>query len=237
MTDTPDQEEPERKGLKCELCGKLTDVENITTIHGKFYCADCTEAGKALEELQPFRERYDRPSIRRTVLGCGIALVVFIIGSIVLLIYTFMRIDTLTDCKATMEKRVYPLLVDYAKDGAYPPNNNDLRVLFDRDIRLNLHLFECPGTTNTVTTREHLKDDSASPTGPGMSYFYQGGYGYVLEPDETELPLFWDQSPANHKGRGVNIIFKDGHHEYWKTKVPQLRPPGGSPPVDSGGEQ
>jgi prepilin-type processing-associated H-X9-DG protein len=235
MTDTPTDspEHPERKGVKCELCGKLADVEEVTTVRGRFYCRDCAEAGRALDELEPFREKYDSRAIRLGVLGCGIALIVFVLGTTVLLIISFMRLDTPMACKTNMVK-IYRVIEQYAGSGAqFPPANNDLRPVYGPDLRL--HWFECPGTTNTVTMREQLKDDSASSEGPGMSYFYQGGYSYPIEEEDAALPLLWDQGLANHKGRGANVLFKDGHHEYWRKKTPTLVAPGTSRPVDAAG--
>ena len=229
MTDTETEHpaEPERKGVKCELCGTLADVEDVTTVRGRFYCRDCAEAGRALDELEPFREHFDNRTLRFSVLGCAIALILFVVGSTVLLIYSFMRIDTARECKINMEY-IHGALVEYAGGpGLFPPANNDLRPLFGPELRL--HRFECPGTHNTVTIREHLKDDGASPDGPGMSYFYQGGYPYPRETGDAALPMLWDQSLANHKGLGVNVIFKDGHHEYWKHRIPELHRPGAVP--------
>ncbi|MBN1919337.1 MAG: hypothetical protein JW889_15650 [Verrucomicrobia bacterium] len=230
QTDAP--ELPERKGVKCELCGKLADVEEVTTVRGRFYCRDCAEAGRALDELQPFREQYDNRAIRYTVLGCAVALVLFVVGSTVLLIYTFMRIDTARECKRNMEYICRALTAYAAGSSVFPPANNDLRPLFGPELRLR-H-FECPGTANTVTTRDDLKNDGTSPEGPGMSYFYQGGYRFPKEEGDAKLPLLWDQSLANHKDRGMNVIFKDGHHEYWTDRLPALEPRGPAPStVDS----
>lgn len=234
MTDTQFDapEQPERKGVKCELCGALADVEEVITVRGRFYCAGCAEAGRALDELEPFREKYDNRAIRFSVLGCAVALMLFVVGSTVLLIYTFMRIDTARECKLNMEY-IYRVSAAYASgSGSFPPANNDLRPLFNPELRLR-H-FECPGTANSVMTREDLKDDSTSSDGPGMSYFYQGGYPFPREEQsDARLPLLWDQSLANHKDRGVNVIFKDGHHEYWTDRLPLLQAPSVAPAASS----
>ena len=223
----PDTEgQAERKKVKCETCGRLVEVEEITTARGKFYCPDCVDGAIAMESILPFREKYDNRAIRWTVLGCGILLLAVVLGSTLLLILTYMRLDTEIECKARMG-RLYQKMVAYAGDAdynAYPPENNDLRPLYTSEYTTTFSLFICPGTKNVVTAVRHLNDESAAPEGEGMSFFYQGGYSFVNEEGDRKRPLFWDQSPANHKGRGVNILFKDGHHD-WTERPPELRPP------------
>jgi hypothetical protein len=219
-------EPPERQKVKCDTCGALVDVEEITTARGKFYCPNCLSGAVALESVLPFRERYDFRAIRWTVLGCGVALIVVVFVSIFMLIYSYMRLNKPLECRDLKLVPLYKVLAAYAREfNAYPPDNNDLRPLYGPHTT-NLHFFVCPGTRNIVTRVEDLKDDSASPEGEGMSYFYQGGYRFIRDKAEEPQPLVWDQSPANHKGRGVNVIFNDGHHEYWTDRVPQLGPPG-----------
>jgi hypothetical protein len=217
--------EPERRQVKCDTCGALVDVEEITTARGKFYCPNCVSGAVALESLMPFRERFDFRAIKWTVLGCGVALIAAVFVSIFMLVYTYMRLDKQFECRDLKLRPLYQVMASYAREyNAYPPADNDLRPLYGKHTT-NLHLFVCPGTQNIVTRVEDLKDDSASPEGEGMSYFYQGGFGFIRDKDEQPQPLVWDQSPANHKGRGVNVIFNDGHHEYWTERVPELRPP------------
>jgi prepilin-type processing-associated H-X9-DG protein len=214
--------QPERKKVKCDTCGAFVDVEEITTARGKFYCPDCLSGTVAIESLLPFRERFDFRAIKWTVLGCGVALIVVVFVSIFMLIYTYMRLDKQLECRDLKLRPLYQVMAAYAREyNAYPPDDNDLRPLYGRHTT-NLHFFVCPGTTNTVTGVEHLKDDSASPDGEGMSYFYRGGYRFIRDKEDEPQPLVWDQSPANHKGRGVNVVFNDGHHEYWTDRVPEL---------------
>lgn len=226
--------EPEARTVACETCGKPVAVEDVTTARGKFYCPECVDGTIAMESVLPFREKFDNRAIRWTVLGCGLLLIAAVFVSIFVLVYTYMRFDTQLDCKTRM-KTLYGKLAVYAREyNSYPPRNNDLRPLLDerytvkvpRKNRANFALFVCPGTENIVTRLEHLQDNGTAPDGEGMSYFYQGGHGFVIETGDEALPLLWDQTPANHKGRGVNIIFKDGHHRCGTDEVPELRPPG-----------
>jgi len=222
--DQAEAPEPERQRVKCAKCGALTDVEEVTTARGQFYCPKCVDGTIAIESVLPFREKYDNRAIRWTMLGCFLLPLVVVFGSMFILVYTFMRLDTQLDCKARMEM-LYKVMVLYAgAQNAYPPENNDFRPLYDKRYTTNFHLFVCPGTKNTVTTVDHLKDDSTSREGAGMSYFYQGGHGFVLEEGEEGLPLFWDQDPANHRDKGVNVLFRDGHHE-WLEEPPKLQAP------------
>jgi len=216
---------PERTKVKCEKCGASVDVEEITTARGKFYCPDCVDGTIALESVLPFREKYDIPAIRRTVLGCGIVLVASVFGSLALLIYTYMKLDTQMDCRNMNLRLLHNAMAAYAREyNAYPPEDNDLRPLYDTGHVSRLGLFVCPGTQNQVTEPAHLKDDRTSPEGAGMSYLYRGGYGFAVEEGDEKLPLVWDQSVENHKGRGANVIFKDGHHE-WVEHLPALQTP------------
>jgi hypothetical protein len=218
-------QEPKRKTVACALCGTHVDVEQITTVHGRFFCSDCAAGAAALEEFKPFREKYDMRSIRWAVVGCFVLLVVVVFGITFTMIYSYFRLGRLGDCKARMDV-LHKAILEYASVyNAYPPENNNLMPLYGKRFTTNFKLFVCPGTTNTVTTVHHLKDDGDSPTGPGMSYFYQGGHRFFLAEGDEARPLFWDQSPANHKGRGVNVIYKDGHHEYWKASEPKLVDP------------
>jgi len=223
---------PERKKVKCDTCGTLVDVEEITTVRGKFYCADCLSGTMALESVLPFKEKYDFRAIKWTVLGCGLLLVAAVFVSIFMLVYTFMRLDTQIECRNLKLMPLYTAMQAYASEyNAYPPDNNDLRPLYGKH-GTRLTYFVCPGTDNIVSRAEHLKDDNVAPEGEGMSYFYQGGHRFIRDKGDEPLPILWDQSPANHKGRGVNVIFNDGHHDYWTERVPELVPPGeaGEPP-------
>ncbi len=226
--------EPGPRTVACEKCGRSVAVEDVTTARGKFYCPECVDGTIAMESVLPFREKFDNRAIKWTVLGCGVLLVAAVFVTIFVLVYTYMRFDTQLDCRTRM-KTLYSRMATYAREyNGYPPRNNDLRPLMDegtmakvaRTDRANFALFVCPGTTNIVTRIAHLQDNGTAPDGEGMSYFYQGGHGFVIEPGDEALPLLWDQGPANHKGRGVNVIFKDGHHRCESDGAPELRPPG-----------
>jgi hypothetical protein len=218
--------QPGPEKVKCSTCGRLVDVEAITTARGKFYCPECVVDAVSAEGLLPFREKYDNRAIRWTVLGCGLALLLVVFGSVFLLVYTYMRLSPELECKNLHLQRISKALVTYAGEyNAYPLHNNDLRLLYGSEYKTTFINFVCPGTRNVVTAIPHLKDAGTSTTGPGMSYFYQGGYGFIGEDGDEKRPLLWDQGVANHGGDGVNIIYKDGHHA-WDARVPKLHPPG-----------
>ncbi len=231
MTDSDqphsDETEPqaERQNVTCETCGRSVDVEEITRLRGKFYCPDCIDGAIAACMAPTFRQSYDVRSVRCLVVGCAILFFVFIAGATLVMILTYTRFDTELACRSRLEGHLYKAIVLYARaNNTYPPENNDLRPIYAEEYTTNFHLFVCPGTTNVVTTIQHLKDDSASPKGPGMSYFYQGGYSFWGEEGDEERPLVWDQGVDNHKGRGVNVVYKDGHLG-WAETPPSLRPP------------
>jgi hypothetical protein len=224
--------EPEK--VKCSACGRLVDVEDITTARGKFYCSNCVVDAVSIETFMPFREKYDNRAIRWTVLGCGLLILLVVFGSVFLLVYTYMRLSPEIECKNLHVARISRALMSYASTcNAYPPDNNDLRVLYTEGYKVTFVNFVCPGTKNVVTALRHLKDSSASPVGDGMSYFYQGGYGFFEEKGDDKRPLLWDQSAANHRGTGVNIVYKDGH-QAWDARVPELHPPGQEAPEKGG---
>lgn len=70
----PARQEPQaaRQNVTCETCGRSVDVEEITTLRGKFYCPDCVDGAVAAHAILPFRESYDVRSVRWVVLGCEI---------------------------------------------------------------------------------------------------------------------------------------------------------------------
>jgi hypothetical protein len=225
-TPSPEAPSPEPEKVKCSTCGRLFDVEEITTARGKFYCPECVMEAVSAEGLMPFREKYDNRAIRWTVLGCGLALLLVVFGSVFLLVYTYMQLSPELECRNLHLARIFSALRNYAGTyNAYPPDNNDLRVLYGSEYKTTFINFVCPGTRNVVTAVSHLKDSSASPKGAGMSYFYQGGYGFILDEGDEMRPLLWDQSVANHGGDGVNIIYRDGHHA-WHPPGPESPEPG-----------
>ena len=219
------EEQPERRKVTCESCGRNVDVEEITTLRGKFYCADCIDGAIAAHTILPFRESYDVRSVRWVIVGCAILFFVFIAAATLVMIFTYMRFDTELACQSRLQHHLYKALLLYAQaNNVYPPENNDLRPLYGKEYTTNFHLFVCPGTGNVVTTIHHLKDDSPSPEGGGMSYFYRGGYSFWSDEGDEERPVVWDQGVANHKGRGVNVVYKDGHLA-WNETPPPLNPP------------
>ena len=72
-----------------------------------------------------------------------------------------------------------------------------------------------------MTIPAHLKDDSAATVGTGMSYFYQGGLKLSENADER-VPLLWDQSSSNHRGKGINVLHTNGTVEFCKKDYPEL---------------
>jgi predicted RNA-binding Zn-ribbon protein involved in translation (DUF1610 family) len=220
------QQEPARQKVTCATCGRTVDVEEITTLRGKFYCPNCADAAISACLAPTFRQLYDVRSVRWLVVGCAILFFAFIAGATLVMIFTYMRFDTEIACRNRLHGHLYEAILLYARaNNVYPPANNDLRPLYDKKYTTNFHLFVCPGTGNVVTTIHHLKDEDTSPEGPGMSYFYQGGYSFWSKEGDEKRPLVWDQGTANHRGRGVNVVYKDGHHE-WAETPPQLHPPG-----------
>jgi len=234
MTDADETKgpQPEPQKVTCAKCGKLVDAGEVTTARGRPYCPDCVDAALAIESVLPFRGKYDKHAIKATVRGCGLLVLVVLSGLIFMLLWMYLRLNAQIECKARMGT-LYEKMASYAEaHDAYLPENNDLRPLYEEKYTADFRLFVCPGTENTVTTVDHLKDDAVAPEGEGMSYFYQGGHRFAEESGDEALPLFWDQGAANHRGQGVNIIFKDGHHE-WAEAPPELRPSeeAGTPPA------
>ena len=211
------------KELPCTECGKVFDVEELTKIRGEFYCKDCKDIATKFAQSLPFVDKYNIRALKATILGCGVLIVVACIIPFIILIYSYFSIQTELRCRDRM-MMLYKVLTIYAREHGmfFPPDNNDLRPLFGEKYTMKFGLFKCPGTENIVTEKSHLKDDSGSPTGTGMSYFFQGGCMKSYD-KKTRIPLLWDQSPKNHKGKGINVLYTNGSARFITEDFPELK--------------
>lgn len=213
---------------KCLDCRKFFCRECVIEINGKYHCRQCQEILANISETIGFAEKYDLRKLRFALGGCLVLVFAGIAGIIVLLVMPFARLGpAVMRCNGNL-RQVYKAMNVYAGDhaGLFPPEDNDLTPIYGPKYSRGISLFnalKCPGTKNIVNSPAHLHDDSRSTTGPGMSYFFRGGLRLV-EKEKDRGPLIWDQSPKNHKRKGVNVLHTDGSVDLYDENYPELDP-------------
>jgi len=211
---------------KCVDCGKFYCLDCVSKIQDKYHCHKCQTILANITDTIGFTEKYNLRKFRIAVSGCLVLFIIGIITMAVLIIIPYLRLGTAIPCNRQL-KQVYKTMFAYANDhdGLFPPENNNLIPLYATKYSKGIDLLKklkCPGTENIVSIPAHLKDDSDARIGTGMSYFYQGGLN--RSDDENELiPLLWDQSPENHKGRGINILYTNGSINFYKEDYPEVK--------------
>ncbi len=219
--DHPDVEAFE----KCVDCGKFFCRDCIIKVDDKYHCRKCQLIMANISETIGFKEKYNLRKFRLAFGGCLVLIFVGIVAMILALIVPYLRLGTARRCNSQL-KQVHKALYAYANDndGLFPPDNNDLTPLYATKYSRGIDLFEalkCPGTKNVVTIPVHLKDDSPATVGTGMSYFYRGGLS--ISSDESKLvPFLWDQSPENHRGKGINVLYTNGRVKFRRDNYPEL---------------
>ena len=150
----------------------------------------------------------------RVVLGgCFFVILAGLAAMILLMVIPYIRLRPVIQCSRQL-KQVYGVLYAYADDNSwkFPANDNDLTQLYSPKYSKGVDLFKalkCPGTTNVINTPTHLKDNSTAVIGPGMSYLYKGDLSPSTN-NKSQVHLLWDQSPQNHGGKGINVLYTNG---------------------------
>ena len=92
-------------------------------------------------------------------------------------------------------------------DGDFPPS---LAELYS-DYVSNARLFKCPATND----RGYLDFVAGTATEASASYVYLPGRFCELPGD---FFVAYDK-PGNHRGDGVNVVYVDGHVQWWKLNT------------------
>ena len=198
---------------KCIDCGKFFCRDCIIKIDGKFHCHKCNNLLANLSETIGFEQKYNFRKVRLMLGGCFFLILAGLAAMILLLVIPYIHLRPVIQCSRQL-KQVYSVLYAYSQDngGNFPFYDNDLTSLYSPQYSRGIDLLKnlkCPGTENLVDTYAHLKDDSTATIGPGMSYLYKGGLKISLN-EKSFTRLFWDQSPQNHRNKGINILHTNG---------------------------
>ena len=209
---------------KCQLCGKEFCLDCITLLKRRSLCHKCLDIEVAFEEN---RLQSSRSPAKKVGWGCALALLLFFVFAALALVLPYFKGKKVDTCRNNL-KAIHQLLIEYAEDfgGKLPPVNNDLTPLVTwGGTRIDLKKFGCPSTTNELSHSSNLKDDSASADGPGMSYFYQGGLSVSSSRGRKlpRVPVVWDQSPANHRGKSIYVLYLNGEIEQLNKNFPKLK--------------
>jgi prepilin-type processing-associated H-X9-DG protein len=134
----------------------------------------------------------------------------------------------LVKCASNMRQIGQAMLL-YANqnNGMYPP---DLTTLGKTDGTLSTNIFVCPSGIDTPA-----QDWAHLATGGHLSYIYSGN-GMTTAALPNTILLY--ENPAEHAGRGMNVLFGDGHVEFLNAmqgqKILQQLNVGQNPPKISG---
>jgi hypothetical protein len=162
--------------------------------------------------------------MKHTLVGCSVVLLALVVIPMLLLIYPMFRLGDIGKCRANLKKLYQEALLIYAEQNSeqFPPDNNDLKPLFDKGLVKTAELFRCPGVKNSF-------DEAGGPGGfqgsgfpPGSSYLYQGGLSLPGKGERAQ-PLVWDRSPRNHRGKGINVLRSDGSIRFERKELSRIR--------------
>ena len=211
---------------KCQDCGRFFCRDCIMKIDGRFQCHLCHSLMENISETIGYEEKYNLKKFRLALGGCFVLVFLALLTAIASIVIPFLRLTSERRCMGQL-RQVYQVLTTYAEDngGMLSPDNNDLRPLFNPKYSKGydlMQLLRCPGTKNDVEVPDDLKDDSKSTIGAGMSYFYQGGLR-ISDDENEKIPLLWDQSPENHKGKGNCILYTNGVVTFTDKEFPVLK--------------
>ncbi len=192
---------------------------------GQDYCAACLKAEAALASMKMAGGGEELARMKRTLIGCAVVLLVLVVIPMLLLVYPMFKLGDIGRCRDNL-KRIYGALTSYAKenDGWFPSDNNDLRPLFEENLLSDFDSFHCPGTKDMSGGIGDVGGPAASGQTfpPGSSYLYQGGLS-LPDKGETALPLLWDRSPRNHRGKGVNVLRADGAVRFETKELSRIK--------------
>lgn len=211
---------PDREAVgKCASCEEEFCQECLSQYQGKDYCAPCLKAEVTIATARFGGGGDELARMKKSLIGCSVVLLLVVLTPMFLLIYPYFKLGDVGRCRANL-KKIYKALVVYAKenDGWFPPDNNDLKVLFTEDHLDHLKdmkLFFCPGAKGMSPTIGPMGDSTrpGQKFPPGMSYNYQGG---LPEQKKSPKPLMWDRSSGNHRGKGINVLHTDGAVKFKK---------------------
>lgn len=161
--------------------------------------------------------------MKRTLIGCAVVLLALVIIPMFLLIYPMFKLGDIGRCRANLKTIYEEGLLVYAEqnDGWFPPDNNDLKPLFEKNLVKNAELFRCPGAKGMFGGTGGATG-SAQAFPPGSSYLYQGGLS-LPERKEPARPLLWDRSRRNHRDKGINVLRTDGSVRFETKRLSRIR--------------
>jgi hypothetical protein len=208
---------------ECSECGEAFCQECLSQFKEKDFCAACLQAEAAFASAQMAGGAEELARMKRTLIGCSVVLLILVIVPMLLLIYPMFKLGDIGRCRANLKTIYKEALLVYAEEngGWFPPDNNDLKPLFDQGLVKNAVVFRCPGTdVGLHATSDGSGSSQAFP--PGSSYLYQGG---LRLPDnkESPKPVLWDRSRRNHRGKGINVLRTDGSVKFETKELSRYR--------------
>ena len=149
--------------------------------------------------------------MKHALIGCSVVLLALVLIPMVLLVYPMFTLGDIGSCRANLKELYQEALLVYAKENneQFPPDNNNLKPLFDRGLVKTADLFQCPGAMGLVQEGGGPGKASSSGFPPNSSYLYQGGLRLPGKGERAQ-PLGWDRSPQHHRGKGINVLRTDG---------------------------
>jgi len=217
---------PEREATgTCAGCGETFCRECLSRFHEKEYCPACLKGEAALASAHLAGGAGEVARMKRTLIGCSVVLLALVTIPMFLLIYPMFKLGDIGRCRANL-KGIFEALAVYAEEneGWFPPDNNDLKPLFEQNLVESTELFYCPGAKQTLGGMEGGRRLTASPQAfpPGSSYLYQGGLR-LRESGKQARPVLWDRSPRNHRGKGINVLREDGAVRFQTKGLSRIR--------------
>lgn len=195
----------------CSECGDSFCEDCLSKFNEKNYCASCLKAEAAVVAARMAGGGRELSRMKRSLVGCSVVLLALMLIPMVLLVYPMFKLGDIGGCRANLTKLYQEALLVYAErnDGQFPPDNNNLKPLFDRGLVKTAELFRCPGAIGLLQGEGGPRGPSSSGFPPNSSYLYQGGLR-LPEKGEPAQPLVWDRSPQHHRGKGINVLRTDG---------------------------
>ncbi len=210
---------------KCAGCGEDFCEDCLSQLSAKDYCAACIKAEVVLASARMGGGERELARMKRTLVGCAVALIAALAIPMFFLIYPVFRLGDVGRCRGNL-RAIYTALALYAKqnDGAFPARNNDLLPLFTAKLLKDTNVFRCPGSRGAFGEMAGMGDSLASAHSypPGSSYLYQGGL-HLPGKGEPPEPAMWDRTPKNHRGKGVNVLRSDGTVKFETKELSRFR--------------
>lgn len=209
---------------RCSECGENFCEDCLSKFNQTDYCAACLKAEAAIVAARMVGGGKELSRMKRALVGCSVVLLGLVLIPMVLLVYPMFRLGDIGGCRANLKKLYQEALLVYAEEnnGQFPPDNNNLKPLFDRGLVTNAEWFRCPGAIGLVQEGGGPRETSSSGFPPNSSYLYQGGLPLPGK-GEPSQPLAWDRSPQHHRGKGINVLRTDGSIQFETKELSRFR--------------